>query len=282
MRLVFVTGFTMIAFASNSILTRMAIEPGHIDPISFALIRVLAGAGLLCALVLMKGAAVPLRGHARLIGAASLCIYMIGFSVAYITLDAGLGALILFGVVQISMFAYGGVYGVAPSMRQLIGAGIAFLGLIVALWPEPGGNSGMVGAVSMICAGLGWAAYTISGKAEANPLAATSANFLMCLPLLLVLTFPFIEHASLTGILLAVLCGALTSGLGYALWYRVLPKLQQSVAAVVQLSVPIIAILAGALVLGERLSLEIAVAAALVVAGIGLAVTQQSSPRDRS
>lgn len=279
MRLFFVTSFTMIAFASNSILTRLAIEPGYIDPISFALIRVLAGAALLCALVLMKGAAVPLRSRARLIGAASLCVYMIGFSVAYITLDAGLGALILFGVVQISMFTYGAVYGVTPTLRQLIGAGIAFLGLIVALWPEPGDSNGMMGAFSMICAGLGWAAYTISGKAEANPLAATAANFLMCLPVLLVLTFPFIEQASLTGILLAVICGALTSGLGYALWYSVLPNLQQSVAAVVQLSVPIIAILAGALVLGERLSLDIAVAAGLVVAGIGLAVTKQSAPK---
>ncbi|AEI94680.1 DMT family transporter [Roseobacter litoralis] len=282
MRLFLVTSFTMLAFASNSILTRMAIEPGYIDPISFALIRVLAGAALLCALVLMKGASVPIRGRARLIGAASLCIYMIGFSVAYITLDAGLGALILFGVVQISMFTYGAVYGVTPTLRQLIGAGIAFLGLVVALWPEPGDSGGIMGAASMISAGLGWAAYTISGKAEANPLAATAANFLICLPFLFILTFAFIEQASGIGVLLAVLCGALTSGLGYALWYSVLPNLQQSVAAVVQLSVPIIAILAGALVLNERLSLEIAVAAALVVAGIGLAVTKQSSPRDRS
>lgn len=274
----------MIAFAANSILTRMAVEPGHIDPISFALIRVLAGALCLCTLVLVNGAELPWRGKGRFVGAISLSAYMIGFSLAYISLDAGLGALILFGVVQITMFVYASVVGARPTARQITGAGVAFTGLVIALWPVPQDqpNVDFSGAASMVVAGLGWAAYTLSGKSSRNPLASTAANFALCLPILGVLILPFVDHVSVIGVALAVACGALTSGLGYALWYNVLPDLQQSVAAVVQLSVPIIAIGAGAVLLGEAVTLAVAVAALLVVSGIGLAATSRSVPADRS
>jgi drug/metabolite transporter (DMT)-like permease len=282
MRLLLLTSFTMIAFASNSILTRMAIEPGLIDPISFALIRVLSGAVLLAALVIRSRGHLTLSGRGRVVGALSLTVYMIGFSLAYVTLDAGLGALILFGVVQITMFSYSAIIGARPGTRQIVGATIAFAGLVVALWPEPGAEGSLAGSGLMVLAGLGWAAYTLSGKSARNPLAETGANFVICLPVLLILTGAFVETAALPGILLAVLCGAITSGLGYALWYRVLPELQRSTAAVVQLSVPVIAILAGSLLLGEPLTLSIAVAASLVVFGIWLAVTKQSAPAGRS
>jgi drug/metabolite transporter (DMT)-like permease len=134
----------------------------------------------------------------------------------------------------------------------------------------------------MALAGLGWAAYTLSGKNTRNPLAETAANFVICLPILVIVTGAFVEAASWQGVGLAVVCGAVTSGLGYALWYRVLPALQRNIAAVVQLSVPIIAICAGALLLGEDITLSVATAAALVIVGIGLAVTKQSSPKDHS
>ncbi|MEM9578690.1 MAG: DMT family transporter [Pseudomonadota bacterium] len=282
MRLFLLTSFTMIAFASNSILTRMAIEPGFIDPISFALIRVLAGAVFLCLMVLLKAGKLPWTGRGRLLGASSLAVYMIGFSLAYVTLDAGLGALILFGVVQISMFSFSALIGLRPGPRQLAGAAIAFLGLMIALWPDQSAGHSVSGALFMVVAGLGWAGYSLVGKNARNPLAETAANFAICLPMLLLLTGFFVDRVTLPGVLLAVLCGAVTSGLGYALWYRVLPDLQRNVAAVVQLSVPIIAILAGALLLGEPLTPAVLLAAALVILGVAMAVTKQSVPEGRS
>ena len=282
MQLALLTLLTMTAFAANSILTRMAVEGGHIDPTSFALVRVLAGAVVLVLLQTLRGKGLPVLRRNRLPGAFSLATYMIGFSLAYMTLDAGLGALILFGVVQITMFASAVFRGAPPSLRQLGGAGIAFAGLVLALWPGPGGQADPAGAVLMVVAGLGWAIYTISGRTAGDPLAATSANFVLCLPILLVLLLGTGLRFGLVGVGLGVICGGLTSGLGYALWYSVLPRLDQSVAAVIQLSVPIIAILAGAVLLGEVPSALTLVAAVLVVGGIFWAVTGRSVPAGRS
>lgn len=282
MRLFLLTSFTMCAFAANSILTRMAVDGGHADPVTFAVVRVLAGAAILSAVVLAQGGRIPIKTRMTMVGAASLAVYMVGFSLAYVSLDAGLGALILFGVVQISMFLYATLRSSRPTPRQITGACVAFVGLVIALWPEPDNQASIAGAAFMTLAGVGWAAYTICGKAAANPLASTAANFCACLPILIVLLFPWIKVTSATGIFLAIVCGAVTSGLGYALWYHVLPDLQQSTAAVVQLSVPIIAIVSGALVLGETLTADILLAAVLVVAGIGWAVTSRSAPKRHS
>lgn len=272
----------MMAFAANSILTRMAIEGGHIDPSGFALVRVAAGAVVLGMIVAVRGKGMPLLRRNRLPGAISLTIYMIGFSLAYLTLDAGLGALILFGVVQITMFAHGTLTGAAPTRRQMTGAAIAFSGLMLALWPGAGGSSNPLGAVLMVMAGLGWAAYTIAGRKSIDPLAATAANFLLCLPMMLILLVGTGLTLSVTGVVLGIICGGLTSGLGYALWYHVLPQLDGSTAAIVQLSVPIIALVAGVILLGETVSLPLALAAVLVVGGIGWAVTARSALADRT
>jgi len=209
------------------------------------------------------------------IGALSLAIYIIGFSLAYATLDAGLGALILFGVVQVSIFAYSAVLGHRPSARQCVGAGIAFIGLLIALWPKDTGGD-VTGAALMVFAGLGWAAYTLVGKGAQDPLAATTVNFVLATPVLLGLLAFYPLAANLTGICFAVICGGLTSGLGYALWYTVLPKMTATTASVVQLSVPIIAIFAGAVLLGETVSFAIILASFLVVGGIALALTSKA------
>ena len=185
-------------------------------------------------------------------GAGSLAVYMIGFSLAYATLDAGLGALILFGVVQMSMFTYSALRGARPTLRQIAGAGIAFFGLAVVLWPTQAGFADPVGAALMVCAGIGWAAYTLVGRGAPDPLGATAANFMLALPLLVVLLAGQGVFTNAIGLGLAVVAGGLTSGLGYALWYALLPRLSASTAAVVQLSVPIIAILGGAVVLEEQ------------------------------
>ena len=282
MRLILLTVLTMLAFAANSILTRMAIEGGQIDPSSFAAIRIVAGAVALTMILILRGGRLPLFERARIVGALSLAGYMIGFSLAYATLDAGLGALILFGVVQVTIFVYGALRGAVPSPRQLSGAGVAFIGLIIALWPSDGSSSSITGTALMVVAGLGWAAYTLVGRGATNPLAATAANFVLATPLLLVILIGQSLNANVLGIGLAILCGAVTSGLGYSLWYSVLPKMTSTTAAIVQLSVPIIAIGAGAVFLGEAVGIVIIIAATLVVGGIALAVTTRSVPKDRT
>lgn len=282
MKLFLLTALTMVAFAANSVLNRAAVGSGSIDPASFALIRVVAGIVTLCMVLSVRGKPLPLFRRARVVGAVSLAAYMAGFSLSYVVLDAGVGALILFGVVQITMFGWGALRGAAPTPRQVAGAGVAFAGLLLVLWPGAGSHTDPVGAALMVMAGLGWAAYTISGRTEADPLPATAANFLLCLPVLALFLIGPEMHAGAFGIGLAVVSGAVTSGLGYALWYAVLPRLAQATAAVVQLSVPVIAIVAGVLFLGEPVSVVLGIAAVLVLGGIGWAVTTPRVPADHS
>jgi len=280
MRLALLTTLTMIAFAANSVLNRLAVDSGAIDASSFAMIRVLAGAVVLCMILTVRGGGLPIAGRGRLIGAASLSAYMIGFSLAYVTLDAGLGALILFGTVQVVMFGWSGLRGATPSLRQLGGASVAFVGLLFALWPREGAGGDLAGAVLMVVAGLGWAIYSIAGRQGADPLATTAANFVVALPMLVVLLSGTGLYAAPSGIALAITSGAVTSGLGYALWYHVLRQLGAQSAPVVQLSVPIIAIAAGALLLGETITLTIVLAAVLVLGGIALTVTAPAVQAD--
>lgn len=281
MQLVLLTALTMIAFAANSVLNRMAVDGMFIDPGSFALIRVVSGAAVLGMVLTVRGGRMQMRVKPRLIGAVSLSVYMVGFSLAYLTLDAGLGALILFGTVQMTMFAHAARQPEGLGTRRLIGALVAFAGLIYVLAPGAGGPAYLSGAVMMIAAGLGWAVYTIAGRSEADALGATAANFLIAVPMLTLLLVGGGTDVTFTGAGLAILSGAVTSGLGYALWYSVLPRLETSAAAVVQLSVPVIAIAGGVLFLGEQLTLRIILAAIVVLGGIAVAVTASPAQADR-
>jgi len=277
MRLFLLTALTMAAFAANSVLNRLAIDSGASDPASFAMIRVLAGAGMLVVLVGLQRRALPLMSVRRFAGSGSLSLYMVGFSTAYLTLDAGLGALILFGVVQITMFAVSAISGAPPTARQLAGAGIAFGGLAWVLWPtgaEPGDPRG---ALFMAMAGVGWAIYTLAGRSEPDALTGTAANFVVALPLtaLAFLAMGATVQVTAAGAALAVVSGAVTSGLGYALWYRLVPLLAPAVSATVQLSVPVIALAAGVILLGETASLRLGIGTALVLGGIALAVARR-------
>ncbi|KUJ73384.1 hypothetical protein AVO45_14975 [Ruegeria marisrubri] len=277
MRLFLLTALTMIAFAANSILNRLAVESGAAEPGGFAVVRVMAGAVTLAALVALRGGALPLASRRRLVGAGALSLYMFGFSTAYLTLDAGLGALILFGVVQITMFSVSSVTGIRPLPRQALGAAIAFAGLAYILWPAGDLRVDPGGAALMALAGLGWAAYTLAGRTEPDALAATGANFTVALPVTgaAILALGGGWGMSLSGYGLAILSGAVTSGLGYALWYRVLPQLSPSVAATVQLSVPVIAIAGGIVLLGETAGWQLLSGTVVVLGGIALAVTRR-------
>ncbi len=279
MRLFLLTTLTMCAFAANSILNRLAIDSGAADPAGFAVVRVLSGALMLVVLVRQQGEHLPVFHKRRVIGAGSLSIYMIGFSMAYLTLDAGLGALILFGVVQISMFAFGAVSGSGPTARQVAGAGIALFGLGYVLWPSGAVQADLSGAALMTAAGVGWAAYSLAGRSEPDALQGTAANFVVALPVTAVALFLLggVWQMEPTGYALAILSGAVTSGLGYALWYRVLPQLLPATAAVVQLSVPIIAIAAGIALLGETAGLRLAVGTVAVLGGIAMAVSRRKT-----
>nr|WP_321254461.1 DMT family transporter [uncultured Ruegeria sp.] len=279
MRLFLLTTLTMCAFAANSILNRLAIDSGAADPAGFAAVRVLSGALMLVVLVRQQGEHLPVFHKRRVIGAGSLSLYMIGFSMAYLTLDAGLGALILFGVVQISMFAFGAVTGSGPTARQLAGAGIALFGLGYVLWPSGAVPVDLSGAALMTAAGVGWAAYSLAGRSEPDALQGTAANFVVALPVTSVALFLLggAWQMAPAGYALAILSGSVTSGLGYALWYRVLPKLLPATAAVVQLSVPIIAIAAGIALLGETAGLRLAVGTVAVLGGIAMAVSRRKT-----
>lgn len=276
------TTLVMMAFAANSVLNRLAVEGMFIDPGSFALIRVVSGAVVLGMILTVRGGGMSLRAGPRLVGALSLSLYMVGFSLAYLTLDAGLGALILFGTVQLTMFAHAARSDGGLGSRRMIGAAVAFVGLAYALWPGGGVPTDMGGALLMVAAGIGWAIYTIAGRSESDALGATAANFLIATPFLALLLVGGGMDVTFTGAGLAILSGAVTSGLGYALWYSILPRLETSIAAVVQLSVPVIAIIGGVILLGEELSMRIILSAIIVLGGIAIATMSSLVPAGRT
>lgn len=270
MKLFLLVALTMVAFAANSVLNRLGLAHGGMDPTLFAVIRLVSGAVALCALVVLSGRRVPLLTRARGAGAVSLSIYMIGFSLAYQTLDAGVGALILFGGVQITMFFYVLLRGEPLPPARWQGAGVAMIGLAYLLLPGAVAPD-FVGAALMMAAAVGWGAYTLAGRREGDALGATAGNFVWA-SLLVTLCFVLMGgalDADLAGVGYAVASGVVTSAMGYALWYRLLPQLEVSVAGVAQLSVPVIAVLGGVAFLGEVVTVPLIVACVVVLGGVG-------------
>lgn len=264
----------MTAFASNSILNRIGVAQYGMDPMNFAAIRTGAGAAMLWLLVAMRSKARPVVfTPKRAAGALALAVYMIGFSWAYITLDAGLGALILFGVLQVVVFGWAVIEGQNIPPLRWAGAVIALVGLCVLLWPSGAATPPLVGALAMIAAGISWAIYTLLGRSEPDALGSTAGNFLLCLPLV-ALAIPFSTAGTIStgGVISAVVAGAITSGLGYALWYRLLPQLPTTIGGIAQLSVPVIAVAAGVVLLGEDLTARLIIAGVLVLGGIAVSL----------
>lgn len=277
MPLIFLTTLTMIAFAANSVLNRLALAEGLIGPGEFGVVRLLSGAVILLVLVGARhGAIRPVfRAFTNIYAPIALSVYIVGFSFAYLTLDAGVGALILFGGVQITMFAGALSAGEAMPPLRWAGAGIAFSGLVWLLWPHEGAMEiALDGALLMGAAALGWGIYSLIGRGVKDPLAATAGNFWVALPIgvLAMVLWPATGETTVAGVALAALSGSVTSGLGYALWYSVLPRLQASVAAVAQLTVPVIALAGGMLFLGEGADMRFVVAAVLVLGGVAISL----------
>ena len=274
----------MIAFAANSVLNRAALTTGSADPVAFGLLRLWSGAAILIFLVRLRSAPLALRrgGVRRAVGVVALLIYMFGFSLAYLHLDAGLGALILFGCVQVTMFGGALASGEAVPPLRWVGTGFAFAGLFWLLWPGAGALVPLPAGLAMGAAGAAWGVYSMAGRGGGDPLAGTAANFVWAAGVASLLVavagvmpgMPVL-HLDASGALLAILSGAVTSGMGYALWYCVLPHLAVSSAAAAQLSVPILAMAGGAALLSEPLTREFAIAAAVVLGGVALSLSRR-------
>ncbi len=273
-RTAIVTALAMIPLAANSWLCRAALRDTTIDAATFTSIRLISGALMLWALVSLTRKRSAGRGswHA----AFALFGYAALFSFAYLRLTAATGALLLFGAVQVTMIAAGLARGERLDWAQTAGVALAFGGLLGLLWPGWSAPP-LDSALMMIGAGIAWGVYSVGGRGAADPIRVTADNFLLTVPITAVLSLLTLPWASLdpAGAAYAVASGALTSGLGYTLWYTVLPLLRATTAATVQLSVPILVAIGGVLLLDEPVTLRIVAASAAVLGGIGLVILER-------
>jgi len=270
------TALTMTFFAANSLLARLALRAGAIDGVSFTAVRLFAGAVTLALLLAFRRDGIrALRTNGSVPAALALFAYAIAFSFAYTALDAGTGALILFAAVQMTMLSVAIARGERLPPIVWIGLAVAFGGLIYLVSPGLSAPA-PVGAALMAAAGAFWGAYSLAARGVRSPTAATAGNFVRATPLaaaaLLVYWATGRIHTSTAGVGFAALSGAITSGLGYIFWYLALEKLPSSRAAIVQLTVPVIAAIAGILILGEQPSWRLAFASTAILGGVAIAL----------
>jgi drug/metabolite transporter (DMT)-like permease len=269
-RVAWAAAFALLAFAGNSILCRMALRQASIDPASFTSVRLVAGAVTLWILVRLG---TP-RGSAggNWISAFALLAYASAFSFAYVAVTAGTGALLLFGAVQLVMISVGLVRGERMDLRIALGWLLAVAGVVILVVPGVSAPPPIAAAL-MLGAGIAWGIYSLRGRRSSDPLRDTAGNFVRAAPGALLLSAVMSRQGSFngTGVLLAALSGSIASGLGYAAWYVALPRLSAIAAANLQLSVPLIAAIAGVLLFSEPINLRLAVASILLLGGIALA-----------
>jgi drug/metabolite transporter (DMT)-like permease len=265
----------MLAFASNSLLCRGALGGGWSDATSFTSLRLVGGAVVLALLARARGGS-RARTEGGWTSAAALFVYALGFSLAYLRIPAGTGALLLFGAVQVTMLGSGLLAGERPRALEWLGLALSLAGL--AILTAPGlARPDPVGAALMLGAGVAWGAYSLRGRGTADALAANAASFARSVPLALLASVVALVRAAPqitpAGALLALAAGALASGVGYAVWYAALRGLTATQAAIVQLSVPPLAATGGVLLLGETLTPRLVAGGASILGGITLAVT---------
>ena len=270
MRLFLLTTLTMVAFAANSVLNRVALADGDMEATLFGVIRLVSGALMLGLLLFLRGKGIALKLRQTVFPVLALLAYIFGFSAAYGALDPGFGALVLFSIVQVTMFAGALLAREHVPAGRWAGAVLALAGLAWLLWPNGEIAFSLPHVAVMALAGIGWGIYSLLGRTAKDPLGATAMNFILAALVGLVWLGISGAHDAVTmpAVALAVVSGALTSGLGYALWYQLLPALGAARAAVAQLSVPVIALAGGALFAGEALTMRFLLASALVMAGV--------------
>ncbi|MGB1261840.1 MAG: DMT family transporter [Cognaticolwellia sp.] len=280
LKTILLTLLALIAFAGNSVLCRLALADEVIDAASFSAIRLLSGATFLLLLVLTRHKAAVGFTAGRWSSAGLLFLYAVTFSYAYISLDTGTGALILFGSVQLTMVLVALFTGNKLLAVEWLGLFVALAGLMVLLLPGATSPS-LTSFILMAASGVAWAFYTLAGQASKTPLLDTAGNFIKALPLLMLLTFFTFDGAiiSNTGIALAIASGAITSGLGYAIWYSVLTQLSITQAAIIQLTVPIIAAFGGVIFAQELISRQLMIASLLVLGGIFMVIVAKHYAR---
>lgn len=273
MRTIFFTFFALLAFAFNSILCRIALGGETIDAVSFTAIRLILGAVTLSIISFIYNRKQTDLKRGNWLSAFFLFAYAICFSFAYLKLTTATGALILFSSVQLTMICLALIKGERPQIIEWIGLALAFCGLVYLVFPGLSAPP-IFSSLLMISAGISWGFYTLRGKGSENPLADTNGNFLRAVPMIFLLAIPFLSAIQLSnkGIILAILSGAIASGIGYSVWYSVLKHHTATRAAILQLSVPAIASIGGVIFLAENLSLRIVLASSLILGGIGLAI----------
>ena len=272
MPLILFTALTLIAFAANSLINRGALIHELIGPGEFATLRVIFGGMTLFFLLVWRNKHIPKPQPIQIKGAVGLATYMIGFSYAYMSLNAGLGALILFGTVQVVMFVAAAFSGERLSIHRWFGSIVALVGLFVLFWPDKNINLPLDSLGLMLLAGWGWAVYSLEGRKVIDPLLTTTWNFIYVFPVTLLVLLITVDRLVVTvhGIFLAFISGAVMSGLGYVLWYWVLPQLDVTIAALSQLLVPVIALVLGSIFLQEIITQRATIAAILIVGGVAV------------
>jgi drug/metabolite transporter (DMT)-like permease len=279
-RTIALTLLALFAFASNSLLTRLALGAREIDAATFTLVRLASGAVVLVVVVRAQAGTLGALRRRGPFGPLALFAYAAPFSFAYLRIGAAVGALVLFGVVQLTMIGYGILRGERPKARVWLGLALAMGGFVWLTAPSAG-RPDPLGLMLMAVAGVAWGAYSLLGKGIAEPLAANASSFLWASApaALLAAVSGTTVTASGRGIVLAVVSGGVTSGLGYAVWYRALRRLSVMQAAVAQLSVPVIAAAGAAALLHETLSARFALCGAAVLGGVALVLSTRARPR---
>lgn len=274
-RLSILVVLTLLAFAGNSLLCRVALNATSIDAATFTLIRIVSGAVALWLIVRVRDRTHALGGS--WLSALVLMAYAGTFSFAYVSLPAGTGALLLFGAVQATMIGYGLWQGERLRPFQVVGLILAFGGLIGLLLPGLSAPP-LHGAVLMLAAGVAWGVYSLRGRGAGDALRATAGNFVRTTPFAVALSIAALPLFAIdaAGVGYAIASGALTSGVGYAIWYTALPQLKATVAATLQLSVPVIAALGGIAFLGEHVTLRLVLAAIAILGGIALVIVHRA------
>jgi drug/metabolite transporter (DMT)-like permease len=265
--------FTMVAFAANSVLCRMALKETSISPLEFTAVRLISGSLILLPIIIWKKGFKELDTLLSIKKAIPLFSYALFFSLAYIKMGAGVGALILFAAVQITMIGVSSFLGNRLNKIEWIGFFMAFGGLVYLLIPGVSAPP-IVSALLMLLAGVSWGVYSLLGKGVSDPILATAKNFLFAAPLAVILFFFIKESFSFTGkgFLLAILSGTVTSGPGYVLWYLTLRKITTTIASIVQLSVPVIAAFGGVFFISEKISFRLLVSTFFIFGGIFMTI----------
>ena len=277
LRVVLLSALAMLAFAGNSLLCRLALKSGSIDPASFTGLRLLSGALVLALLVRLRSGGFSQRGDWP--SAMALFVYAAGFSWAYLQLSAATGALLLFGAVQLSMVLFGLWRGERLHGRQWLGLLCACVGLVQMLLPGLS-TPPLTASLLMVAAGAAWGVYSLRGRGQGDPTAVTAGNFWRAS----VLVLPLVtlhwgdSHVQRSGLLYALASGALASGLGYAVWYTALRHLRPAAAASIQLTVPALAALGAVLLLGEPISLRLLLSSLVILGGVALVIAGKPRP----